>query len=119
MEFEINDIDEMLMVDTSYMAANLVESVFEPVIFRVQLLAIKDIANIRIPDTFAVHAIDIVYENGYKKIIAGKFPSYDEAKRFNEQVKKDKQFNEAFIVAYRGGNRIDINKARDIKQSHP
>jgi len=118
MEYEISEIDDLNEKAKMALTSMKNSPLHETLIYRVQLLALEENTEIFIPDNFAMHAIDLVYENGLKKLIAGKFSNYDEALQFKEQL-KETQFKEAFVVAYRGEQRIGLNKANRIKQSQP
>jgi len=87
------------------------------IIYRVQLGAYSTENQHEIPDFIADQAVDVVIEDGLKKMIAGKFPSYELAKDFLLKIHSAGKFKQSFIVAYLDGQRIGINQAREIKQS--
>jgi len=56
-----------------------------------------------------------VYEhNGIYKYTSGNEPSYDAAIRLQNQVRLNKKYKDAFIVAFDGEERIDMDKARKL-----
>ena len=56
-----------------------------------------------------------VYEhNGMFKYTSGNHTSYTEAIKLQNGVRSHKKYRDAFIVAFKGGERIDVDKARDI-----
>jgi N-acetylmuramoyl-L-alanine amidase len=87
------------------------------IVFRVQLAAISKDEK-ELPKFIAEQAIDLVYEDGLKKMVAGKFKDYESASSFKEIIRKESTFSEAFVVAYKGKERIRLNMARQLKQSH-
>lgn len=56
-----------------------------------------------------------VYEhNGMFKYTSGNHSSYAEAIKLQNGVRSHKKYRDAFIVAFKGDERIDVDKARDI-----
>lgn len=83
----------------------------EPIVYRVQLGAFSLDKPRQLPGFIAGEPIDVVLESGMKKLIAGKFKSYEQAAIFQQRVRGESTYNQAFIVAYRGGRRIGIDEA--------
>lgn len=88
----------------------------ETIVFRVQLAAISK-EDKELPKFIAEQAIDLVYEGGLKKMIAGKFKDYESASSFKDIIRTESTFPNAFVVAYQGKQRIGLNKAKQLKQS--
>ena len=82
-----------------------------PVTYRVQLAAISGNAPTSLPDFIAGKPIDILYEDGFKKLLAGRFERVEEAWKFRDEVRQKSSYSGAFVTAYRGDVRIDLNKA--------
>jgi N-acetylmuramoyl-L-alanine amidase len=81
------------------------------VIYRLQLGAYRQTGSERLPDFIAGEPVDVIYEQGLKKMLAGKFVDYHQAVAFQEKVRGTSSFKHAFIVAYRGVERIGLDEA--------
>ena len=53
--------------------------------------------------------IECVQEGSVYKYTIGSSTNYNEIARLREKLKKD--FPQAFVIAYKGGNRMDTNEA--------
>lgn len=53
--------------------------------------------------------IECIQEGGLYKYTIGNSTNYNEMARLREKLKKD--FPQAFVIAYKNGNRIDTNQA--------
>ena len=88
------------------------------VFYRVQLAAFTGEAPNSLPDVIAGEPIEIIYESGMKKILAGKFSSLEEATELRDRLRDAGAYDKAFVTAYIGEDRLDLNKALSLKQSH-
>jgi N-acetylmuramoyl-L-alanine amidase len=84
-------------------------------VYRVQLGAFRADASLQIPGFIAGQIVDVRKEGGLQKITAGKFASYGEARTFLQKVHNNTDFKQAFVVAYRGEERISVDEARANK----
>jgi N-acetylmuramoyl-L-alanine amidase len=82
------------------------------VVYRLQLGAFRTDASLELPEFIAGQSIDVRKEGGLQKITSGKFETYEEARDFQENVRKNSAFKQAFVVAYRADQRISIDEAK-------
>lgn len=106
-----------LLEKTRKMALDRQNYLEEPIVtFRVQLGAFSPGSDLPdVPDFIASTHIDVVYESGMKKILAGNFNSYEDALAFKHKI-MEVQPGDLFIVSYKGNQRIEIDKATPAKQ---
>jgi N-acetylmuramoyl-L-alanine amidase len=88
----------------------------DDIVYRVQLGAFSQSELPGIPETISGESIDVIYENGLKKIIAGRFPDYETAKAYQTRLRQDGTFSQCFVVAYQKDQRIAIDEAMKTKQ---
>ncbi|MFU8845043.1 MAG: hypothetical protein ACNA7V_14665, partial [Bacteroidales bacterium] len=93
------------------MAIPLTEKVF----FMVQLFASSEPADIKSPGFKGIDSIEMIKEEGLYKYFTGKTESYHEV-----SLTKDRMvgtgFTDAFVVAYKGRDRISVKAAASLKK---
>jgi N-acetylmuramoyl-L-alanine amidase len=87
------------------------------IVYRVQLAAIREQSVPELPQMIAGEPIDVIVEGGMKKIIVGKFPSYESANQLRTMIHQEGTYSSTFIVAYRGKERISIEEAMKQDQN--
>jgi N-acetylmuramoyl-L-alanine amidase len=117
-----NDMDleyyqmEAVRQKTEDVVKNLREQkIDQPLVYRVQIAAYVHENDIELPEQVAKMPIDLVYEGGMKKLLGGKFNSKEEAVAFRNEIRAY-GFPEAFVVSYKGIERIDLNNQPVVKQ---
>jgi N-acetylmuramoyl-L-alanine amidase len=82
----------------------------DKVIFKVQLLATQKKLDLNAKNFKALKNVVSVYENNFYKYTYGETSSYDEAKKQLEEAKSN-GFNTAFLIAFKNGEKINIQDA--------
>ena len=83
------------------------------IVFKVQFMISKSMANTSDKKYSDIPNMDYYRHQGFYKYTAGNEPSFEKAMKIrNKMVQKG--YNDAFVVAFQDGERMDINKARKM-----
>jgi len=61
-----------------------------------------------------VKDVRVYKHKGLYKYTSGDYPSFSEAIKLQNQIRLQKKYRDAFIVAFKNGERIDVDEAREI-----
>jgi N-acetylmuramoyl-L-alanine amidase len=87
----------------------------EKIVFRVQIATSSEALKTSDPQFMGMHVWK--YENNnLHKYTVGIFDAFDEANKLKQQM-RDKGFENAFVVAFMGSERVDIQKAIKMSQN--
>ncbi|MBP6977313.1 MAG: N-acetylmuramoyl-L-alanine amidase [Bacteroidales bacterium] len=90
----------------------------DKVFFRVQVCTSPKRISLNSKQFLDLQEVREYNHGGLYKYTSGNVSSYEEASRLCKTIRA-KGFNEAFVVAFQGETRIDIQKARQLEKSTP
>jgi hypothetical protein len=88
---------------------------YNEIIFMVQLMASKEPVDEKHYQFKGIHSIRMIRENGWYKYFTGETDSFEKVSETREQV-VSAGLTDAFVVAYRGSQRISVNDAVSLKK---
>jgi N-acetylmuramoyl-L-alanine amidase len=84
--------------------------------YRVQFFTDKVMLQLSDPRFKDLKELAVYEQDGLYKYTSGHFTTFEEARAALHKVKSN-GFNDAFVIAFQDGNRIDVNEARRLDGS--
>ena len=114
---EVEDIPAGILAKSSEKPSEAVMDQKDDIIFKVQLAASSKFIPEEDVQWKEIREIEVVKDAHLYKYLVGKYRSLDKAKAKQEEV-ASKGFDKAFVVAYKGEERISFDEAMKIVGAH-